>query len=175
MTRSSDDVAAMARRACDELAIMKLLGKLARAQDDLDVAAYKSCFAERVMLTAAAASPDWSPREIPIDELAKMVFANISRLDAGHHMICNHIIDVDGDEATCLADFYAVGILIEDGRTSSAFAGGRNFVRLRRQGAGWVIFERSASVRYRGGDPTLHARAAARTEARKSEAAVTSA
>jgi hypothetical protein len=171
MTSSSEDVAVMAQRACDELAIMNLLARLARAQDDLDLAAYKRCFADRVLLTAAAAVPDWSPKEIPVEELAEMIFATISRYDAGHHMICNPIIDVDGDEASCLADFHAVATLIEDGQTASAFAGGRYVVRLRRQRGDWVIFERSAQVLYRGGDLTLAARAAARGEPRAARAA----
>jgi hypothetical protein len=167
MTQRFANVEAMAQRAWDEVSIMRTLARVARAQDDLDPVAYRKCFADRVMLVATVMFGDWEPKEISADELTRMTFDRLGKMDAGHHMIFNHVIEVDGDNATCDADLYAVGVLTEGEKTSSAAAGGRYFMRLIRQAGEWAICERSVKLRYRCGDLTLAERAEARALARK--------
>jgi hypothetical protein len=168
MSGDFDSFQAMAQRAWDETCIKRTLAEVAHAQDNLDPIAYRKCFADKVLLSSAVMFPNWEPKEIPADELTRMTFESLGKADAGHHMVFNHLIDVSGDDATCSADLYAVSVLIEDGRTSSMSFGGRYFLRLRRQDGKWLIYERSIKERYRFGDLTLGARAAARAKARES-------
>lgn len=147
----TDDEAtrAMVRRIWDELSIRKTIARLARAQDDLDRDAYKTCFTDRVMLTEAAVVADWTPKEISVDELAEMYFSQIEKLEFGHHLVFNHVIDVDGDEATCLADLFAVSARQDGGDTKNSMSGGRYSLKLRRVGEQWLIYERAVTMRYR--------------------------
>lgn len=166
MSNQFASVEAMAQRAWDEICIKRTLSEVAHAQDNLDPIAYRKCFTDRVMLSSAVLFPNWESKEISADELTRMTFESLGKADAGHHMVFNHLIDVNGDDATCTADLYAVSVLIEDGKTSSMSFGGRYFLRLRRQDGKWLIHERSIKERYRFGDLTLSARAAARAKAR---------
>ncbi len=160
------DAATMAQRAWDEVAIIRTLSQVAHAQDDLDYQAYRSCFTDKVQLTAAVMIPDWQGGEIDTHDLAMHYFDQTARFDAVHHMVFNHLIDVDGDGATCVADLHAVSVLIEEGEARSFTFGGRYFLRLRRSGDKWRIFERSITPRYQIGDKAILARAAAREPVR---------
>ena len=160
------DPVTMAQRAWDEVAIIRTLSQVAHAQDDLDYAAYRSCFTDKVQLTAAITIPNWQGGEIDAHDLAMQYFDQTARFDAVHHMVFNHLIRLDGDEATCVADLYAVSVLIENGEARSFALGGRYFLRLRRLEDGWKIFERSITPRYQIGDKAILAIAAAREPVR---------
>ena len=166
MPEAFDSVAAMAQRAWDEICIVRTLSRVAHAQDNLDPVAYRACFTDRVMLREALMFPNWQPKEIPAEELTEMTFAVLSKIDAVHHMVFNHIIDVDGDEASCVADLHAISVLNDGDDTLSSTSGGRYHLRLRREKGEWLICERAVRQRYRLGDKTLGAKAAARNSAR---------
>jgi len=168
MTDQPTNAEALARRALDELAIMRTLARVAHAQDDRDPVAYRKCFTDSVFLSAAVIIPGWQPGEIAADELARLTMESMNRLDACHHMVFNHIIDVDGDKATCEADLFAVSVLVEGEATSTSSLGGRYFLRLERQDGEWLIRERAIRRRYGFGDPTLRAKADARAATVKS-------
>ena len=156
---------ALAQRAWDEVSIVRTLSRVARAQDDLDPAAFRACFADKVLLTATVMFGDWEPKEISADEFTRMTFERLGQSGggkrAGHHMIFNHLIEVDGDSATCDADMYALSVREDDNGASSAAAGGRYKMRLVRRGGAWLICERSVKLRYRYGDLALFGPAAA--------------
>lgn len=149
-------------RVSDELAIVRTLSRLAQAQDDLDRDAYLSCFTDTVLLVEAAVFEGWKPTELAAGELADQYFDELRRFDAGQHLVTNHVIDVVGDEATCSADLYAVAVLLEDGDQLTSSLGARYFLRLRRSGNSWRIFERSVRVRWTSaGTDEIRRRAAA--------------
>lgn len=156
------DPATMAQRAWDEMAIIRTLARVAHAQDDLDYDAYRRCFTDKVQLTNAVMIPDWQGGEIDAHDLAIQSFDHLARFDAVHHMVFNHIVEVNADEATCVADLYALSVLIEEGEARSYTIGARYFLRLRRTDNEWRIFERSITPRYQVGDKAVLAAAAAR-------------
>lgn len=163
---AAESIEALARRASDELSIMRTLSRVARAQDDLDPAAFRACFADTVLLTATVMFGAWEPKEIPADEFTRMTFERLRQAEdgstrAGHHMIFNHLIDIDDDTATCDADMYAVSVREDANGATSAAAGGRYLMRLVRRGNAWLICERSVKLRYRYGDLALFGPAAA--------------
>jgi hypothetical protein len=131
------------QKVADELAIRRTLARLSRAQDDEDRPAYKACFTEKVLLTESVVIPDWQPRELPVDELADLYFEQMSKYSFGHHLVTNHVIDVYGDEATCLADLWCVYAERDDPDRRSGSLGGRYDLKLRRVGNEWLISERS--------------------------------
>ncbi|WAL68773.1 nuclear transport factor 2 family protein [Amycolatopsis cynarae] len=131
------------QRVADELAIRRTLARLSRAQDNGDREAYKTCFTGRVLLTKSVVIPDWQPRELPIDELADLYFAQVGKFKFAHHLVSNHVIDIDGDEATCLADLYCVFAEGDGEGLRSSSLGGRYDLKLRRVDGEWLISERS--------------------------------
>lgn len=149
---------AVTDRMIDQLDIMRTLSTLAQAQDDLDREAYLSCFTETVLLTQAAVFDDWEPTELPASELADKYFAELEKYDSGQHLVANHLINVDGDEATCRADLYATAVRTEGGHTRNAFVGGRYNLKLRRVDGRWLIFERGVKTRLQGEYPAGEAR-----------------
>jgi hypothetical protein len=148
MTGTFESTEAMAQRSWDELSIMRTLANVARAQDSLDTDAYQRCFTDRVLLTAAVMFADWKPKAISARELARMTIDALSKYDHVHHMVFNHVIDVQGAEATCEADLYAVSLLTKDGATVATTIGGRYTLRLRRLDGEWLISERGIAARY---------------------------
>lgn len=167
MFEAVDDVAQQARRAWDEVAIVNTVSRVAHAQDNFDREAYLGCFADKVLLTDSVVFPNWTPKELEATELLDMYFETMSGYDGAHHIVTNHLIDVDGDEATCIADLYCVCWMSENGVQKDFTIGGRYFLRLRRIAGQWRIWERSIKTRYLLGDTTMPERAAARVAARK--------
>ena len=139
------------QRAIDELAIIRTLSELAQAQDDLNYPAYMRCFTEQVYLSASVVMGG-SEGEIAAHDLAVRYLDQLSHFDAVHHIVTNHVIDIDGDEARCIADLFAVSVYKEDGKSSAANLGARYHLKLRRDGERWRIFERAVVPRYQYGD-----------------------
>jgi SnoaL-like domain len=148
MAEFLESAEAIARRAWDELCIMRTLARVARAQDDLDETAYCRCFTENVLLTTAVMFPNWQSKEIPARELARMTIETLSKRDAVHHVVTGPIIDVDGDVARCEADLFAVSLRSEAGKKIATTMGGRYTLRLVRQNGEWLICERGITARY---------------------------
>lgn len=148
-------VDSMAQQVWDELSIMRTVARLAQAQDNMDREAYRSCFTDTVLLTQAVLLEYWQPKRIAVEDLADMYFAQMQKYDSGHHLVVNHVIDVTGDDATCVADLYAVALLTENGETKTSFMGGRYHLKLLRLDGRWLISERAVTVRYRGESPML--------------------
>ena len=149
MSDQSTRALALVQQVADELAIRRTLSRLAQAQDDRDRDKYKTCFTDKIMLTEAAVIPDWTPQEVSVDQLAELYFAEIDKLDFGHHLVVNHVITIDGDQATCDADLFAVAAQSEGEDRKTSMAGGRYALKLKRVGDEWRIYERAVRMRYR--------------------------
>lgn len=167
MARQFANTEEMAQRAWDEISIVRTISRVAQAQDDLDYAGYCSCFTDTVLLSSAVIIPNWTGGEISAGELALKTFDSLSRFDVVHHMVFNHLVEVEGDAATCVADLHALSILIDDSVPHTFTIGGRYFLRLRRERAEWRIWERSVTSRYQFGDQSILGKAAARPPVRQ--------
>jgi hypothetical protein len=146
---------AMAQHAYAELAIMKTLARLAHAQDNRDIAAYKGCFTAMIVIDQPMV-PGWKPVRMSAEQWANIGVPRLAGFDATHHRLCNHVIDIDGDHATCVVDVSAMHVLTVDGEKMTWAVGGRYHLRLQRQDDGdWLICERALRIRYQLGDETL--------------------
>lgn len=159
------DTGSLAQSAVDELAIIRTLSELAHAQDDLNYTAYMRCFTERVNLTASVMMGG-SEGDIAAHDLAVKYLEQLSHFDAVHHIVTNHLVDIDGDQASCTADLFAVSIYKEDGKSCAVNLGARYHLKLRRDGARWRIFERAVVPRYQYGDEESLQKAMARRPVR---------
>ena len=149
----------------DELAIIRVISTLACAQDDVDYEGYRSCFSDQVLIHQPMID-GWEPTLMSADEWTMTGLPKLAGFDVTHHRLFNHIVDVDGDVASCEVDLSAIHQIIENGATDTLTIGGRYSLRLRREGGQWRIFERSLRVRYQIGDPSLMAKAISRADQR---------
>jgi SnoaL-like domain len=148
MTQAGKSLESEAQRARDHLSIMRTLAMVARAQDDLDEAAYRRCFTDKVLLTTAVMFPEWQSKEISAQELARMTMEALSKYDSVQHVVFNHLIEVQGDSATCEADLNAISVKTKNGESVAATIGGRYMLRLVRRNGEWLICERGITARY---------------------------
>jgi SnoaL-like protein len=145
----------MARQAYAQLAIMNTLSRLAHAQDDHDIDAYAACFTEMIVIDQPMV-PGWKPVKMSAREWANIGVPRLARFDATHHRLFNHVIELEGDEASCVVDVSAMHVLTVDGEKRTWSVGGRYHLRLMRQSNGdWLICERALRIRYQLGDETL--------------------
>ncbi len=170
MAQLANTPAEIAQRAWDELAIIKTVSKLGNAQDNRDFAAYRSCFTETILIDQPGI-PGWKPKRMSADEWTNTGLPVLACFDLTQHRLFNHIIEVDGDEATCTVDLDAIHLIKEGDQTKLWEVVGRYTLRLQRVGDRWLICERAPKVRQELGDLTLKdkafARAAARVQDRK--------
>jgi hypothetical protein len=95
-------------------------------------------------------TPMGGKRETPAEMSARLGLPDPKRLFAQHPLI-NTVIEVDGDEATAYSDYQ-----METGRKGETegeivrVSGGGSYVdRLRRTEAGWRIYHRAVSMKWR--------------------------
>lgn len=138
--------------AMDELAIRKLVARLAQATDDRDEAAYRSCLDDTV--TVGHAEEDASV--VPAATYAHDAIRRAAATSWTHHKLFNPVIDIApaGDRATASID-----VVVEmsrpdsGGRQRRTTIGGRYRLGFVRTDGEWRIDRRAMRQRYVDGDP----------------------
>ena len=84
--------------------------------------------------------------------IASYIRKSIERLDASQHLLGNHVVTIDGDEARHTCYFHAQHVLLglPDGETY--FSGGRYEDQLRRTPEGWRLTYRTVVSVWREGN-----------------------
>ena len=150
----------------DELAIRKVVAKLARAQDDRDFISYRTCFTDQILIDQPMV-PGWKPTLMSADEWTNTGLPLLAEFDVTHHRLCNHMISIDGDTATCEVDVSAVHQVIKGDDVGTLTIGGRYVLAMRREQGEWLISERALQVRYQIGDKSLMTKAISRAMERQ--------
>jgi hypothetical protein len=151
-------IASDSDRLSDVLAIMKVVSTLAQAQDDRDFDKYRSCLTDEIFVEQYPGEENWTPRTVSADEWVRGVLETLSSYEVTQHRLFNHVIEVAGDDATCVVDVTAVhkqlqGAVPVDGYTLV----GRYSLKLRCEEGQWRIWARSLEYRFGEGDlPNRH-------------------
>ncbi len=125
--------------------------------DRRDWPLYRSIFADAVEVDFET----WSHEPARIwtaEAWVASVRATLAPFDATSHMLTNHVITLDGDEATLTAHMVALHYF--DGETQEL--GGFYTHRLRREATGWKICRCRLVITWERGSRSLFERAAAR-------------
>lgn len=125
----------------DHTAITELTHRYCWAIDDRDWPALEALFTPDA--TARLADRDFQHRAAIVAHCRSV----LSPLDASHHMVSNHLIDVDGDRATsrCYVQAQHTRLALDGGE--NWLLGGRYHDTLARTEHGWRITHRTlASV-----------------------------
>jgi hypothetical protein len=145
----------------DRLAILELVGKLALRLDAGDWNALGELFTDPVHLDRTSLFHG-EPEILSPAELVDGYRKTLGNLDAVHHLITCHVIDLDGDQATCAANMLGTHVLVNDSGGPIWTVGGRHDYQLERTATGWKIAGWTFTIQWATGNMNIVALAAAR-------------
>lgn len=122
----------------DRAAISDVQLRYATGLDTRDWALFRSCFADEIE-TDFTSVFGGEPRKVSADRWAESARRVLSGLAATQHMITNHVITIEGDEALCVAYVQAQHYLPNDRGGSTQTMGGFYTNRFVRTPQGWKI------------------------------------
>jgi ketosteroid isomerase-like protein len=122
----------------DRLDILELIGRLsltidAKDWDTMDQLFTETVYHDRTSLTGG------DPYTAPVAQFVQGWRQTLDALDAVHHQITNHVIAIDGDEATCTANMQGTHVLANASGGPMWTVGGRHLYQLKRTSDGWRI------------------------------------
>jgi 3-phenylpropionate/cinnamic acid dioxygenase small subunit len=112
--------------------------RYATGLDTRDWKLFRSCFTDEIEVDFTSIMGG-EPRRVSADRWAEAARRTVGGLAATHHMITNHVITVEGDEATCIAYVQAQHYLPNDKGESTQTMGGYYTNRFVRTADGWKI------------------------------------
>jgi SnoaL-like domain len=122
----------------DRLAILELIGRLSLTIDAKDWNALGKLFTDTVYHDRTSLTGG-DPTTLPVAEFVEGWRQTLQGMDAVHHQITNHVISLNGDEATCVANMQGTHVLANASGGPMWTVGGRHDYKLKRTPGGWRI------------------------------------
>ena len=122
----------------DRLAIIELIGRLSLTIDAKDWDAMAELFTDTVYHDRTSLTGG-EPYTAPVAQFVEGWRQTLQPMDAVHHLITNHVISLDGDEATCEANMQGIHVLANASGDPMWTVGGRHLYQLKRTLGGWRI------------------------------------
>ena len=135
----------------DRAAISDVQLRYATGVDMRDWPLYRSCFTDEID-TDFSSVVDRPPQRMKADEWVEFARRTINGMKATQHMITNHVITLDGDEATCVAYVQAHHHLPNDTGSSDQVMYGNYTNRFVRTPDGWKIRSCTLTVTFNEGN-----------------------
>ena len=155
----------------DRAEIVDTVNRYATGIDRCDWEMYRGIFTKTVQYDFSS----WSgaePGPIEADDWVARVGNTLSAFDATQHVLTNHRVFLNGDEATCVAYMAAHHHFVSDtGERQMHSIGGYYTDHLVRTPEGWRIDAVKLTVTWEMGDRALFAQAAERNRRRPASAA----
>ena len=122
----------------DRLAIIELIGRLSLTIDAKDWDAMGQLFTETVYHDRTSLTGG-EPYTAPVAQFVDGWRQTLQNMDAIHHQITNHVVSLDGDQATCAANMQGTHVLANPSGDNIWTVGGRHDYQLKRTPDGWRI------------------------------------
>ena len=158
MTTITSDPAATETE--DRLAILELIGNLALLLDARDWNALEGVFTDPVYYDRTSLFGG-EPGTLSRAELIGGYRQALGNLDAVHHLITCHVINLDGDQATCAANMQGTHVLANTSGGPIWTVGGRHDYQLKRTPDGWRIAGLTFTIQWATGNMHIVTLAAA--------------
>ena len=149
----------------DRLAIIELKSNYAAALDAQDWALWRSLFTDEAVFDLSSFT-GIAPRPIAADRVVAGTARLFAELDGTQHMITNHRIDIDGDQASCRSHIRAYHWVGPDCFTMIGYYDDR----MLRTESGWKIAEMQLNITRTEGDRRVWDEATARSNAKRRSA-----
>jgi hypothetical protein len=143
----------------DRLAILELIGKLSLTIDAKDWDTLGSLVTD-VIVHDRTSLTGGEPLTLAVDDFVAGWRQTLDGMDAVHHMITNHVISLEGDEAICTANMQGTHKLVNPSGDAFWTVGGRHIYRLKRTADGWRISALTFKVQWATGNMNILALAA---------------
>jgi hypothetical protein len=135
----------------DRVAILELIGNLALLLDARDWNALEGLFADPVHYDRTSLFGG-EPMTLRPAEVVGGYRQALGNLDAVHHLITCHVINLDGDHATCAANMQGTHVLANTSGGPMWTVGGRHDFQLKRTPDGWKIAGLTFTVQWATGN-----------------------
>ncbi len=122
----------------DRLAIIELIGRLSLTIDAKDWEAMGRLFTDTVYHDRTSLTGG-EPYTAPVAQFVDGWRQTLQNMDAVHHQITNHVVSLDGDQATCVANMQGTHVLANASGGPMWTVGGRHDYQLTRTPDGWRI------------------------------------
>lgn len=122
----------------DRLAIIELVGQLSLTIDAKNWDAMAQLFTDTVYHDRTSLTGG-EPYTAPVAQFVEGWRQTLEPMDAVHHQITNHVVSLDGDEATCTANMQGTHVLANASGGPMWTVGGRHLYQLKRTPDGWRI------------------------------------
>ena len=135
----------------DRAAISDVQLRYATGVDTRDWPLFRSCFTDEIEIESSSAVGSPS-QHIKTDDWVELVRRTINGMKATQHMITNHVITLNGDEATCVAYVQARHHLPNETGGSDQVMYGYYTNRFVRTAEGWKMRARKLTVLWNEGN-----------------------
>jgi len=126
------------QRLIDQSDIIRTLNRFVLSIDTRDYTAMRDCLTDKINFDYSALFGTIMPSSA--DKLVEDVRKNHAGFRAIQHLTANHVVTVDGDKATCTANFAAQHFLPNDCGGNLWAVGGRYDYQLMRTQKSWQIY-----------------------------------
>jgi hypothetical protein len=144
----------------DRLEIIELIGSLSLNLDARDWDAVRGLFTDEVYSDRTSLFGG-EPVTLGAEEFVEGWRQSLQNLDAVNHLVANHVVDLEGDEATCAANMQGVHVFHNPSGDDMWTVGGRHDYQLRRTADGWRISGLTFTISWATGNMNIVALAAA--------------
>jgi hypothetical protein len=144
----------------DRLEIIELIGSLSLNLDGRDWDAVRGLFTDEVYSDRTSLFGG-EPVTLGADEFVEGWRQSLDNLDAVNHLVANHVITLEDDEATCAANMQGVHAFHNPSGDDMWTVGGRHDYQLKRTADGWRISGLTFTISWATGNMNIVALAAA--------------
>ena len=122
----------------DRMGIIDTINRYATSVDTRDWDLFLTCYTDE--MNADMVSIGFSePMDMPAQEFLEIIKRAVDPFESTQHLISNHVIDIDGDNATCVCYLQAQHFRQDDTGAHAVLIGGYYANSLIRTPAGWRI------------------------------------
>ena len=138
----------------DRLAITELINRMVLLLDARDWDALPGLFTESVYSDRTSLAGG-EPETLPVLEFVGGWRYLMEHLDTVHHLVTDHVIDLDGDRAVCTANMIGTHVLVNPSGGSMWTVGGHHNYQVTRTAEGWRIAGITFTIQWATGNQNI--------------------